>query len=40
MLHDNVHASDGTLVAEDGCEYESLFNDFTPAQNRHWTTPA
>lgn len=36
VLHDNVHASDCTLVAEDGCEYESLFNKFTPANNRSW----
>ena len=40
VLHDNVHASDCTLVADDGWEYESLFNKFTPADNRNWTTEA
>ena len=40
VLHDNVHASDCRLVAEDGWEYESLFNKFTSADNRSWTTKA
>ena len=40
VLHDNIHASDCTLVADDGWEYESLFNKFTPADNRNWTTQA
>jgi hypothetical protein len=36
ILHDNVHSTDCTLVAEDGCVWESLFNTFTPADNRSW----
>lgn len=36
VLHDNVHSTDCTLVAEDGAEWESLFNTFTPADNRSW----
>ena len=40
VLHDNIHASDCTLVADDGWEYESLFNKFTAANNRNWTTKA
>lgn len=40
VLHDNLHASDCTLVADDGWEYESLFNKFTASDNRNWTTKA
>ena len=36
ILHDNVHATDCILVAEDGSEYESLFNTFRPSDNRNW----
>ncbi|MBB3208604.1 hypothetical protein FHS27_004436 [Rhodopirellula rubra] len=36
VLHDNVHATDCVLVAEDGYEYESLFNKFRPSDNRNW----
>ena len=28
ILHENIHASDCTLVADDGWEWESLFNSF------------
>jgi hypothetical protein len=40
VLHDNIHASDCTLIADDGWEWESLFNNFTPADNPTWTTKA
>lgn len=36
VLHDNVHGTDCVLVAEDGYEYESLFNRFKPSDNRNW----
>jgi hypothetical protein len=39
-LHGNVHASDCTLIADDGWAWESLFNKFTAADNRNWTTKA
>ncbi|MCX7429075.1 MAG: hypothetical protein NTW96_26045 [Planctomycetia bacterium] len=35
-LHENVHATDCTLVADDGSEYESLFNKFTSGDNPSW----
>lgn len=40
VLHDNIHATDCTLVADDGWEYESLFNKFTASDNNNWTTKA
>lgn len=40
VLHANVHASDCTLAADDGREWESLFHKFTPADNRSWATKA
>ena len=35
-LHDAVHASDCTLVGDDGWQYESLFNTFVSADNPSW----
>lgn len=35
-LRDSIHATDCTVVAEDGCRYESLFNSFTSSDNPHW----
>ncbi len=35
-LHDSIHASDCTLVADDGWRYESLFNSFVSSDNRNW----
>jgi hypothetical protein len=40
VVHDNIHSSDCTLVADDGSEYESLFNKFTSADNRNWKPKA
>ncbi len=40
LLHQNVHASDCNLIADDGGEWEPLFNKFTSADNRSWTTKA
>jgi hypothetical protein len=36
VLHDNVHATNCVLVAEDGYEYESLFNTFKSSDNPNW----
>ncbi len=36
VLHDNVHATDCVLVAEDGYEYGSLFNTFKASDNKSW----
>ncbi|MGC3969521.1 MAG: hypothetical protein QM775_19830 [Pirellulales bacterium] len=36
MLHDSVHATDCTLVADDGWRYESLFNKFKSSDNCNW----
>ena len=36
LLHDNVHATDCVLVAEDGYEYRSLFNTFKSSDNPNW----
>lgn len=35
-LHRSVHATDCTLVAKDGWQYQSLFNKFTSSQNPNW----
>ncbi len=35
-LHDCVHSTDCTLVADDGWQYESLFNNFKSNDNRDW----
>jgi hypothetical protein len=35
-LHDSIHRTDCTLVADDGWRYESLFNSFTSDDNRNW----
>jgi hypothetical protein len=36
VLHDNVHATDCVLVAEDGYEFDSLFNTFKSSDNPTW----
>ena len=36
ILHDSIHATDCTVVADDGWRYESLFNSFTSSDNPHW----
>ena len=36
LLHDNVHATDCVLVADNGSKYESLFNTFKSSDNRNW----
>ena len=36
ILHDSVHATDCTLVADDGWLYESLFNTFRSSGNPSW----
>lgn len=35
-LHDSIHATDCTLVADDGWRYESLFNSFVSKDNPNW----
>lgn len=35
-IHDSVHRTDCTLVADDGWRYESLFNRFKSSDNRNW----
>jgi hypothetical protein len=36
VLHDNIHATDCVLVAEDGYEYETLFNTLRSSDNPNW----
>jgi len=36
VLHDRVHATDCVLIAEDGYEYETLFNTFQSSDNPSW----
>ena len=36
LVHDRVHATDCSLVADDGWRYESLFNEFTSSDNPNW----
>lgn len=36
ILHKNVHATDCILLAEDGSEFDSLFNSFLPGDNPEW----
>ncbi|MBB3210701.1 hypothetical protein FHS27_006549 [Rhodopirellula rubra] len=36
ILHTNVHSTDCTVVADDGCAYETLFNSFKSADNPNW----
>ena len=36
VLHAAIHATDCTLVAEDGWCYETLFNKFKSSDNRNW----
>ena len=35
-LHDSVHATDCTMVSEDGYRYEGLFNSFKSSDNPNW----
>ncbi|MDO8034670.1 hypothetical protein O3297_14740 [Janthinobacterium sp. SUN128] len=37
LLHDCVHATDCSVVAQDGWRYESLFNHFKSSDNPGWT---
>ncbi|AQR70753.1 hypothetical protein BZG29_22380 [Janthinobacterium sp. LM6] len=37
LLHDCVHATDCSVVAEDGWPYESLFHHFKSSDNPGWT---
>ncbi len=36
LIHDSIHATDCTLVAEDGWRYKSLFNRFRSSDNPNW----
>jgi hypothetical protein len=36
LLHDRVHATDCSLVADDGWRYETLFNGFKSSDNPNW----
>ena len=36
IIHDSIHATDCTLVADDGWRYESLFNSFKSSDNPNW----
>ena len=36
VLHNCIHETDCTLVADDGWKYESLFNSFTSSDNNNW----
>lgn len=37
LLHDCVHATDCSVVAEDGWRYDSLFHHFKSSDNPGWT---
>ncbi len=36
VLHERIHETDCTVVADDGWRYESLFNSFTSSENPSW----
>lgn len=36
VIHDSVHATDCTLIADDGWHYDSLFNHFKSSDNPNW----
>ncbi len=36
VVHDRIHATDCTLVADDGWHYETLFNNFVSSDNPSW----
>jgi hypothetical protein len=36
VIHDSVHATDCTLIADDGWHYDSLFNRFKSSDNPNW----
>lgn len=36
LLHDRVHATDCSLISDDGWRYESLFNGFKSSDNPRW----
>ncbi|MCU0718773.1 MAG: hypothetical protein MUC83_03645 [Pirellula sp.] len=36
LIHDSIHATDCTLVAEDGWRFESLVNHFRSSDNPNW----
>ena len=36
IIHESIHATDCTLVSNDGWRYESLFNSFKSSDNPKW----